>query len=263
MQILGKGQYVGKVLLEVRDDHISVNVTNYSAASYNDCCHYHVNAHVSFVLKGGCLEKKDHTYERVAGKATVYRAGEPHQVLTMKNSAHVNLELDESFFKKYDLSEETWVRAVDTTPDLNLMMLQIYRELSKDDPLSATCVNMLILQRLHISSDKKYNRRAPNWLIKVQNLLHDRWNEIVTLEDLAIAADVHPVTISHYFPHHFYCTLSTYMRKLKIDRALTMIKHSKESLTDIGLECGFSDQSHFIRTFKLFTGFLPSQYRKL
>ena len=35
-----------------------------------------------------------------------------------------------------------------------------------------------------------------------------------------------------------------------------------EKLTEVGLESGFSDQSHFIRVFKTYTGLSPSQYRK-
>ncbi|MFV8347795.1 AraC family transcriptional regulator [Flavobacterium sp. ZB4P13] len=35
------------------------------------------------------------------------------------------------------------------------------------------------------------------------------------------------------------------------------------SLTDISFECGFADQSHFIRTFKQQTGFLPKKFQNL
>ena len=41
---------------------------------------------------------------------------------------------------------------------------------------------------------------------------------------------------------------------------LTKAKFQK--LTDIGLESGFTDQSHFIRTFKSYTGQTPSFYSR-
>jgi AraC family transcriptional regulator len=52
------------------------------------------------------------------------------------------------------------------------------------------------------------------------------------------------------------------MRKLKIDKALSLVKSGEESLTSVAYECGFADQSHFIRTFKQMTGFLPAMYQK-
>lgn len=43
--------------------------------------------------------------------------------------------------------------------------------------------------------------------------------------------------------------------------SLYQIHQSHESLTTIGYDCGFYDQPHFARTFKLFTGLTPKQYK--
>lgn len=43
---------------------------------------------------------------------------------------------------------------------------------------------------------------------------------------------------------------------------LQLIHNSKQSLSQIGLEAGYYDQSHFIREFKSYTGLTPSQYRR-
>ena len=53
------------------------------------------------------------------------------------------------------------------------------------------------------------------------------------------------------------------MRKLKVEKALTLIKNTSSDLTEVALTCGFADQSHFIRTFKQVIGFLPRQFQKL
>lgn len=42
--------------------------------------------------------------------------------------------------------------------------------------------------------------------------------------------------------------------------ALKRLHLSEQKLTAVGLECGFYDQSHFIRTFRLFTGMTPGNY---
>jgi AraC-like DNA-binding protein len=47
----------------------------------------------------------------------------------------------------------------------------------------------------------------------------------------------------------------------RIRQSLSLMREGG-SLTDIALDCGFSDQSHFIRQFKRYTGIRPSKYRK-
>lgn len=42
---------------------------------------------------------------------------------------------------------------------------------------------------------------------------------------------------------------------------LQLLTHSKQTLTEIGYEAGYFDQSHFIREFKSFTNLTPKQYR--
>lgn len=49
----------------------------------------------------------------------------------------------------------------------------------------------------------------------------------------------------------------------KIDRfqnSLRMVTKNDRSLTSIAYDCGYFDQSHFIREFKYFTGYTPSGY---
>lgn len=43
--------------------------------------------------------------------------------------------------------------------------------------------------------------------------------------------------------------------------ALQLIHHTPMSLTQIAYTCQFADQSHFNKTFKLFTGITPGEYR--
>lgn len=103
----------------------------------------------------------------------------------------------------------------------------------------------------------------PKWVKLVTDILHDRWNENMLLEELASLTGVHPVTISKFFPKYFRCTLGAYIRKVRIEKATNLILQSQLSLTEVAHHCGFFDQSHFIRVFKEVTGFLPKEYKKI
>jgi AraC-like DNA-binding protein len=46
----------------------------------------------------------------------------------------------------------------------------------------------------------------------------------------------------------------------RFQNSLLLVAKQNESLTSIAYECGYADQSHFIREFKSFTGYTPSGY---
>ncbi|WP_317168732.1 AraC family transcriptional regulator [Cyclobacterium plantarum] len=48
----------------------------------------------------------------------------------------------------------------------------------------------------------------------------------------------------------------------RFEKAINLIHKTTDSLTQIGLDCGFYDQSHFIRIFRKFAEMPPKQYLK-
>jgi AraC family transcriptional regulator len=257
---LKKGQYSGKVVAINDQQSIISSITTYDSNRFNGALHFHENIHVSFVIRGGCLERKKDSYDRAPGKLTFYAAGEPHQVLSVPApSKHINLEIGQKFMKQYHLNEGIIGAAVTSNPDGKFLMLQIYKDLTTADKCTASSIQMLLLDFMH-----KGNLHAiieqPSWIKLLYELLQDRWDENFSLEELSAVAGVHPVTVSKYFHRYFGCTLSGFMRKVKIERALALMATRNISLTQTALKCGFADQSHFIRIFKDLTGFLPKKY---
>ena len=53
-------------------------------------------------------------------------------------------------------------------------------------------------------------------------------------------------------------TPKLYHKISRFQKSLVLVSKKNLSLTSIAYECGYFDQSHFIRDFKTFTGFLPS-----
>jgi transcriptional regulator GlxA family with amidase domain len=58
-------------------------------------------------------------------------------------------------------------------------------------------------------------------------------------------------------------TAFEYLRQLRIQRAQELLLSSDASVADIGQRCGFPDQFHFSRQFKIVCGQSPRQYRSL
>lgn len=265
MLSLKTGTYLGEVLDITQAGGLLAGTTSYREGDATGVMHHHENSHLSLVLRGGGVERRERSqFERLPGQVMFFHAGESHQCINKLFPArNLNLEIEHAFLCDNAVTESAIATAVARNPDVKFVMLRMYKELLAGDGLTDTSIKMLLLNTFGPDPDAGARRARPPWVDALRALLHDRWNEQLTLEDLSAAAGVHPVTVSKCFPKYFSCTLGGYMRKLKVEQSLRLIKASRLSLTDVAHECGFSDQSHFTRTFKRLTGFLPSHYQKL
>ena len=253
---------MGTVTEQASANGISVRPTFYSDDDDSDLPHYHETSYVTFILQGGSLAKvKSDEFECFPGTLTFYHAGEPHQCLhKAEHTRCINFEVEERFYRENAITESLLKESIKKNPNVKFAMLKIYQELIAKDEFSECSIEMLLLSL--IESDDLLDNR-PVWTHRIYELLNDKWNEAVTLDDLAQIAGVHPITVSKSFSKYFSCTFGEYRRHLKIEKSLRMIKTSNSPLTDIAHECGFYDQSHFTRTFKKLTGFLPKHYESL
>jgi AraC family transcriptional regulator len=255
---LEKATYLGNNRRSFFLDGIAVTETEYTK-KVPESWHYHVNNHISYILQGGNLEqRKNHEAQALPGNLLMYPSGLLHRNLnTAHPSKNINLEVDDTFLRQHDLKF-----SISSCVDLKFLVLKIYKECLISDNDSETSIKALVLNVFE-SLQEKHECISPRWVALVAEVLHDRWNENVSLTELSNELKLHPVTISKSFPKHFHCTLGEYSRRIKVDKAISLINHSNRSLTEIAVECGFFDQSHFIKTFKDVTAFTPKEYKRL
>ncbi|MFT3822729.1 MAG: AraC family transcriptional regulator [Chitinophagaceae bacterium] len=266
MQTLSKGQFLGNLECYKETFDITASVTSYQRDDrMADSVHYHEHPNFYFVLNDGSIEKRKATQtECVTGSLLFYHAGELHQNIRKgENPRSLNLEIDRTFLSQFGIAENELNRDLLESTNAKLLVLSVYREFITNDALTNASIQLLLLKLFSSPARANKHKQPPLWAQTLKQLLHDRWNENISLQELATLTDVNPITISKHFPIYFTDTLGEYMRKLKVDKALSLIKSTKPGLTDIAYECGFADQSHFTRTFKKYTGFLPLQYKKL
>lgn len=107
--------------------------------------------------------------------------------------------------------------------------------------------------------------KVPNWAKELKELIQDQIDTNFTfdLKEISSSLKVHPSYLSREFSKYFDdLSFGDYIRKLRIDKAIDLIKTSQYSLTEIAYLTGFSDQSHFTRIFKKHTGKNPSVFKK-
>lgn len=259
---LNQGKHL-RELVDLPQAKSVVYVTTIFEIGSTHVLHYHDNSHLSFILNGRVIDKrKNSEIERLSGELMFFHAGERHEsIYKIFPAKNITLELKSSFFQENTITEAILKSSAAKNPNAKFIMLKIYKELLMKDDFSDCSIEMLLLNL--IDGKNAFKNTRPAWIDNVLELLNDNWNEPLSLKDLANVAHVHPITISKHFPKYVSCTLGEYRRRLKVEKSLGFIKTSKLSLTEIAHKCGFSDQSHFTRTFKQMTGFLPHHYETL
>jgi len=108
-------------------------------------------------------------------------------------------------------------------------------------------------------------KKVPEWARELKAIIQDQidTNLTLNLKEISESLHVHPSYLSREFSKYFdNLSFGDYIRKLRIEKSIELLKDPQYSLGDIAYLTGFSDQSHFNRVFKIHTGKNPSTYRK-
>jgi AraC-like DNA-binding protein len=78
-----------------------------------------------------------------------------------------------------------------------------------------------------------------------------------------VCADLHlaPSYLSRLFRQKAGDNFSSYLKKLRLNRALYLLKYSNENICDVARKCGFSSSGYFIKSFKEVYKCTPTSYR--
>ena len=110
---------------------------------------------------------------------------------------------------------------------------------------------------------KSATKKTPEWVKELKEIIQDQIDTNLNLTEISKSLDINPSYLSREFSRHFNnLSFGEYIRKLRIEKAIELIKLSTYSLTEIAYLTGFSDQSHFTRIFKQQTGKNPSVFKK-
>ena len=142
---------------------------------------------------------------------------------------------------------------------------RLLRELRTGDDLSPLVVEGLLLVLLSgvARRERRGNGSPPPFVRRARQLLSERFTEPVRIGDVAAEVGVHPSSLARAFQQHYECTPGELVRRLRVELAQRRLAEPEISLASVARETGFSDQSHFSRTFKSLTGVTPGVYRCL
>lgn len=94
---------------------------------------------------------------------------------------------------------------------------------------------------------------------RVREFIRENAAENIKLQDLAEIARLSPFHLNRTFSAQVGMPPHEYQNQLRIEKAVQLIVQ-KKLLAEIAFDTGFSDQSHFNRFFKRYTGVTPKRF---
>jgi len=228
--------------------------------------HAHQHGYFCLVLRGGYTETCRSSTTHCKPMTILYRAaGEPH-VDHFHDSGGQCAVVE---------IPNTWLTLVSHGPrkpetaeyqggPILRLALGLGKELRNWDDASCLAVQGLALEMLAEAARGRApaaERRRTPWLERCRALLHARFRERLSLEEVARELDVHPGHLVRTFRRQHRCTVGEYVRRLRVDYACRRLAAPGASILEVALDAGFCDQSQFCKTFKRHTGLTPTAFR--
>jgi AraC family transcriptional regulator len=177
------------------------------------------------------------------------------------------------------LGEATHERDVELTEHWNLMdpqimavLLAMTTDLNEGSPAgrlygdalgTALAIHLLHRYAVRRHTPATYRGGLPGYRLKrVLDFIGDNLAEELSLQQLADIVDMSP----HYFAELFKQSTGypphRYVLSQRIERAKEKLAAStRSSITEVGLDVGFQNPSHFARIFQKFVGTSPSRFQ--
>lgn len=228
--------------------------------------HYHENAYFYYHIRGHLSEvNKKKSYTCIPGTSLFHYWQEAHcNGKFSPDALFYHLEFKKDWFVRHGIKTENLEGDFQLDhPLYQSIFRKIYAESRISDsstPLSIDGLSLQVFAEMMRSSREISSR--PGWVQKIKDLMHDCFSENITLAFLSHYTGLHPVYLSREFPKYFQMGFGDYVRKIKLEKATVLLQTSEMSVTEIAFSCGFSDQSHFIRSFSAANRITPLQYRK-
>src|SRR5581483_1195317 len=230
--------------------------------------HTHGHPVMSFTLSGSFIETNSfsgYTCERFG--LSINPAGESHAIYSCDRESHcmfvevVPQTLTALGGLERVLESPFYLRSAPITA----LVLRTHQELKQADAVSPLMVEGLMLEILAFAARVAIRDRQgnpPRWLLRVRDYLHAHFNGQISLHNLAETAGVHPAHLSRMFRRQYRQSVGEYVRALRLESSVSKLSDTEKPLTEIAIEAGFYDQSHFANAFRRHTGMTPAEFRR-
>ncbi len=129
---------------------------------------------------------------------------------------------------------------------------------------SSKCSKLNISDTYNCLKDKILKNSACKPIVQSAKryIIENYHNQNLDLVSVAYAANSNPSYLSRMMKHEIGLSFKDFLTKLRINKALELIRENQLNFNEIAENVGYSSQHYFSTAFKNFTGMSPSEYKK-
>lgn len=110
---------------------------------------------------------------------------------------------------------------------------------------------------------RNYPQGLPKYKLREAiSYIQEHLGEELSLDEIATHLNMSQYYFCHLFKQSMGVSPYQYVLQQRINKAKQLLKQRWLTLTDVALECGFSNQTHFTKHFRKLTGTTPKAYRE-
>ncbi|HSS51359.1 MAG TPA: AraC family transcriptional regulator [Thermoanaerobaculia bacterium] len=233
--------------------------------------HWHEEMQIEAVEEGsGCLAFRGREYSTAPGSLLLVPAGEVHtnRHTTPAGCTYRVLNLAPDLVARTFGGVRTFSTHEPVLTDPRLFRLFVATHARLEEAPSRLAGDVLLLRLLaevfRKSSGPRrhegYGRAERLGIRRVREYLVTHYAENVALEDLSRVANMSPYHLHRVFTREVGISPHAFQVTVRVAKAKALV-HQGRSLRAVAAETGFSDQSHFTREFKRYTGLTPGAFR--
>lgn len=148
---------------------------------------------------------------------------------------------------------------------------QTLLSLASQPPFDRMMTLLRVLQQLALASDAEplhadgirfdLNPKEQERINRVYQYVADHFAQPIDIKTVASLSSLTVPAFCRYFKRMTSMTFTDFVNEYRVNQARRLL-HSARTVADIGSAVGFSNVSHFNKTFKAVTGQTPSTYRQ-
>jgi len=126
----------------------------------------------------------------------------------------------------------------------------------------AQVITTMLLQSISISPSLAPAKRKFKDMKPVIDYLENNYHKQISLKELAIQVNYSQYYFIRLFKKETGMSPFDYLAQIRLVKSKEFLSRTNMSITEICLQCGFQNSSHFSNFFKHHTGQCPSEYRQ-
>ena len=154
------------------------------------------------------------------------------------------------------------IKKENLSPDIEYVINQFVKQEEYNGRLAKAYMQMILA---HVFTDmeiiSKESVGTDDIIYNAVEYVAKNFRDEITLEKMACDLCVSKYVLSRMFAKTFHSNFSKYVNGIRLSYAQAILQDSKESITNIALDCGFESQRTFNRVFKERYKMTPREFR--